>query len=228
MFKPNFSYTDRIIKNLTKIAEARAIILNAPLVPKCEVSLRRDALLRNTHSSTVIEGNPLSLEEVTALAEGREIMVKRKDKQEVLNYLHVLSIISEYAEKSEISIKDPLEIHKLITKETLENPIDEGVFRDHQVAVGNRYTGKVIFMPPPTPRAEEDRRDPIHRGQEDRTRAEAEGKTREDQEGIDEQPADRKDAGEAGGTVNDEYCRILWTFWGGSRSGEEGPGGRAK
>ncbi|MCK4614250.1 MAG: Fic family protein [Thermoplasmata archaeon] len=151
MFKPNFRYTNRMIKNLTAIAEARAIILNAPLVPKWEVSLRRDALLRNAHSSTAIEGNPLSLEEVTALAEGREIMVRRKDKQEVLNYLNALDAISDYATKSVINSDDILHIHRLVSKDTLENPKDVGVFRNRQVVVGNRFTGEIIFTPPPTP-----------------------------------------------------------------------------
>ncbi len=34
-------------------------------------------------------------------------------------------------------------------KETLENPEHEGRYRELQVYVGNRITGKVIFMPPP-------------------------------------------------------------------------------
>ena len=80
MFKPNFRYTNRMMKQIAFIAEARAIILNAPLVPKWEVSLRRDALLRNAHSSTAIEGNRLSFEEVSELAAGRELMVRRKDR----------------------------------------------------------------------------------------------------------------------------------------------------
>lgn len=80
MFEPRFLYTNPIVRNLTQTAEARAVIANAPLVPKWEVSLRRDALLRSAHSSTAIEGNPLSLEEVGALAAGRDVMVARKDK----------------------------------------------------------------------------------------------------------------------------------------------------
>jgi len=43
-----------------------------------------------------------------------------------------------------------LELHKLVTKETLENPADEGSLRNQQVAVVNRATGQIIFMPPPT------------------------------------------------------------------------------
>ncbi len=150
MFKPNFRYTDKIVKNLTTIAGARAVILNAHLIPKWEVSLRKDALIRSAHSSTAIEGNPLSIDEVTDLASGRDIMVRRKDKQEILNYIEALEKISKFADKNPFLSKDFLEIHKIVTKDTLENPRDEGVFRNRQVIVGNRITGQVVFMPPPT------------------------------------------------------------------------------
>ena len=150
MFKPNFRYTDKIVNNLTAISAARAIILNAPLIPKWEVSLRREALLKSAHSSTAIEGNPLTLEQVTDLAAGRDIMVRRKDKKEVLNYLEALDKIPTFAERAPFAVADLLELHKIITKETLDNPADEGAFRNQQVAVVNRPSGEIIFMPPPT------------------------------------------------------------------------------
>lgn len=150
MFKPNFHYTDKIVRNITLISEARAIVLSAPLVPKWEVSLRRDALLRSAHSSTSIEGNPLSFEEVSDLAAGRDVMARRKDKQEVLNYLKSLEKIPDFAEKAPLAVDDFRDIHKIITKDTLETSRDEGVFRNRQVFVGNRITGEVVFMPPPT------------------------------------------------------------------------------
>ena len=52
MFKPNFRYTDKIVGSLTQIAAARELVLNSPFVPKWEVSLRREAIIRSAHSST--------------------------------------------------------------------------------------------------------------------------------------------------------------------------------
>ena len=49
MFKPKFNYTHSIENNLIEITSAREIILNAYLVPKWEISLRREALIRATH-----------------------------------------------------------------------------------------------------------------------------------------------------------------------------------
>jgi Fic family protein len=148
MYKPNFCYKNKIIRNLTSIAEARVIIINSPLIPKWQVFLRRDALIQSAHSSTAIEGNPLTLEEVSELAAGREIMVNRKDRQEVLNYIEALEKMPEFAEKKPFASSDLLKIHGIVSRNTLENPADEGVFRNRQVVVGNRRTGRIVYTPP--------------------------------------------------------------------------------
>ena len=149
MFKPNFSYTHNIVNNLVEITSARELILNAYLVPKWEISLRREALIRAAHASTAIEGNPLTLEEVSQLARGRKVVAARRAKQEVLNYLNVLEHIEKYQENGRVKEEHILNLHKDITKETLENPEWEGKYRKIQVYVGNRITGEIIFMPPP-------------------------------------------------------------------------------
>ncbi|MCX6347043.1 MAG: Fic family protein [Actinobacteria bacterium] len=149
MFKPNFKYSNKIVKNLTTIAEARVVIQSSVLITKWEISLRREALLKSAHSSTAIEGNQLSLEEVSLLQQGREIMASRKDRQEVLNYLDALNKLNDFAAKNPFNIIDFLKIHKIVTKDTLDNPSDEGKLRDRRVYVGNIYTGEVIFEPPP-------------------------------------------------------------------------------
>jgi Fic family protein len=149
MFSPNFGYTNRIVNNLVLITSAREIVLNSYLVPKWEVSLRRDALIKAAHASTAIEGNPLTLEEVSRLAEGREVMASRKAKQEVLNYLNVLKRIEKYQNAGKVTEKDILKMHKDVTKGTLDSFEHEGNYREIQVYVGNRITGEVTFMPPP-------------------------------------------------------------------------------
>src|SRR3989338_8286509 len=146
MFNPHFKYTQRIVNNLLKTNNARDVILNSKLIPKWEVSLRRDALIRSAHASTAIEGNKLTLEEVSQLAQGRKITATRKEKQEVLNYLNVLTNIQEYQENGKITEKLLLKLHKDITKDALENPQHEGTYRKIQVYVGNKITGEVVFM----------------------------------------------------------------------------------
>jgi Fic family protein len=148
MFKPKFKYTNKIVKLLTKISAARETILNSPLIPKWNVTLRQEAIIHSAHSSTSIEGNRLSLEQVSELARGREITAVRRDKQEVLNYLDVLKNIKNLIKDNFITEKDILNIHRMVTKNTLDNPADSGVYRIRYVVVGNRFTGEVFFRPP--------------------------------------------------------------------------------
>ena len=148
MFKPNFKYTNKIVKLLTKISAARETILNSPLIPKWNVTLRQEAIIHSAHSSTSIEGNRLSLEQVSELARGREITATRRDKQEVLNYLDVLKNIKNLIKNNFITEKDILNIHRMVTKNTLDNLADCGIYRNRYVVVGNRFTGEVFFRPP--------------------------------------------------------------------------------
>jgi len=148
MFKPNFKYSNKIVKLLTKISATREIILNSPLIPKWNITLRQEAIIHSAHSSTSIEGNRLSLEQVSELARGREIMAARRDKQEVLNYLDVLKNIKNLIKTNFITEKDILNTHRLITRDTLDNPEDCGIFRNRYVVVGNRFTGEIFFRPP--------------------------------------------------------------------------------
>ena len=148
MFDPNFKYTNKIVNNLVEIASSREIILNSYLVPKWQVSLRRDAIIKAAHASTAIEGNPLTLEEVSQLAQGRKVTATRKAQQEVLNYLEVLENLEKYDENGGITEKTILKLHKSISKDTLEYSEYEGMYRDLQVYVGNSATGEVVFMPP--------------------------------------------------------------------------------
>ena len=155
-FNPKYTITDKILNNLTLIASAREVIEQSHLVPKWEARLRRQALMRNTHSSTAIEGNKLTLEQVEALAAGKDVAATNKDKQEVLNYIEALEKIPTLAEKGKIRIADVLNIHRIITKDVMQNSVDSGVFRNRQVFVGKRifngtgFKEEVEYMPPKT------------------------------------------------------------------------------
>ena len=148
MFKPNFKYTNKIVKLLIKISAAREIILSSPLIPKWNVTLKQEAIIHSAHSSTSIEGNRLSLEQVSELARGKEITAARRDKQEVLNYLDVLRNMKNLIKENFITEKDILNIHRMVTKNTLDNLEDCGVYRNRYVVVGNKFTGEVFFRPP--------------------------------------------------------------------------------
>lgn len=151
MFEPKFKYTDRMVGLLTRIAAAREVILNSPLIPRWEISLRRDAIIRSAHSSTSIEGNNLSLEQVSDLAAGRKIMAQRKDREEVLNYIHVLEKLDELTNKGKFTEAVVKKVQKRLTVNTLADSQDCGAYRSERnkyVVVANRLTGEISFRPP--------------------------------------------------------------------------------
>ncbi|KAF0133194.1 MAG: hypothetical protein FD145_1395 [Candidatus Saganbacteria bacterium] len=153
LFKPKYVITDKILNNLTAIAAAREVIEQASLIPQWEVKLRRQALLQNTHSSTAIEGNKLTLNQVQDLSQGKEVLAAQKDKQEVLNYINALEKIPDFASLGKISVRTLLEIHKIITTKTLDNSSDSGALRNRQVYVGKHVF--LVYMPPETSKVPE-------------------------------------------------------------------------
>jgi len=149
MFKPNFRITNKIINHIADIAAARELILNVPLLPRWEVKLRKEAIVKMAHHSTSIEGNPLTLEQVKNLLAGKKIAAWEKDKREVINYVKVLEYIDKLGEEGvkHISEEIILKIHQLTTQDILAGN-ESGHYRKVPVVVVNGY-GKIVFRPPP-------------------------------------------------------------------------------
>ena len=146
MFEPQFRYTDKIVNYIAEIASAKEIISNAKIIPLYDTKLKQDALIKSSHYSTSIEGNPLNLEEVKTLINNNQ-KPTTKAEQEVLNYFNVLNHLDKYCNKP-ISKDTILSIHKDLTKDLLRNAEYEGKFRDTRVFIGNLHTQKINYMPP--------------------------------------------------------------------------------
>ena len=73
MFNPSYRITSKIVGMLTAIVESRAVIERARLLPKNEIKLRRQALIRMSHSSTGIEGNILNYKQVESIVAHKKI-----------------------------------------------------------------------------------------------------------------------------------------------------------
>src|SRR3989304_7702739 len=95
MFNPKYKLTDNIVAMLTSIAESKGIISRAKLIPQNEIKLRRQALIRMTHSSTEIEGNILNFKQVEAIAAHKKVDAPPREIYEVENYLKALKYIAE-------------------------------------------------------------------------------------------------------------------------------------
>lgn len=151
MFSPKYNFTSLIVRMLISIAESRAVIKRAKILPKQELKLRRQALIRMTHSSTAIEGNRLNINEVEALLVRKQIDAPQREIYEVQNYLKALKYIGKIGdEKQLITEKVLLRIHKLVTDKTL--PEEQcGQYRKVPVYIVKRSPGfpdKVMYTGP--------------------------------------------------------------------------------
>jgi len=146
MFEPKFTYTNKIVNYIAKIASAKEVISNAKIIPLYDTKLKQDAFIRSSHYSTSIEGNPLNLDEVKTLIKNNQEPTT-KAEQEVLNYFNVLNQLNKYSDKI-ITKNTILSVHRDLTKDLLKNPEYEGKFRDTLVYIGNPHTKEVNHVPP--------------------------------------------------------------------------------
>lgn len=156
MFKPTYKLTDKILSWLTQIAEAKAIIEKTKILPQQELILRRQALIRMSHSSTAIEGNILNVDQVEDLISGKKIDAPERDIYEVKNYLKTINYIEKSVmENKFVTEKIILKIHQLVTDKTLAKG-QSGQYRTKPVYVVRKNVGrpdKIIYTAPPADQA---------------------------------------------------------------------------
>jgi Fic family protein len=142
-YQPQFTVTAQLVTTLEEIAAFREKILTASVQVAWIPRLQKDARVRNTHSSTAIEGNPLTLEQVRLLEEGHSLMSEpSRASREVLNYLAGLRFIEKHARKKLMTHTEVLKLHSILANGVMDQG-QAGRYRDIQVSVG-RYR-------PPTP-----------------------------------------------------------------------------
>lgn len=141
-YDPRFRVTPHLLKIIEEISAHRQKILSSTLQVPWIPILQREARTRNTHSSTAIEGNPLTLDEVRALEEGRPVPeAGERAKREVLNQLAGLRFVEKHQTKKDITRADLFHLHKLIASHVMDQG-EPGRYRTFGVRVGS-------CLPPP-------------------------------------------------------------------------------
>jgi Fic family protein len=143
-YQPQFiiTITPSLVTLIEFIAGLRERILAATVQVPWIPALQKDTRLRNAHSSTAIEGNPLTLEQVRAVEEGRQLVgVTDRAKREVLNYFAGLRFIEKNLKQSPLTHEDILKLHKVIAADVMDQGT-AGRYRMIRVRVGR-------LVPPP-------------------------------------------------------------------------------
>ncbi|OGK23992.1 hypothetical protein A2954_07500 [Candidatus Roizmanbacteria bacterium RIFCSPLOWO2_01_FULL_37_12] len=150
MFIPSFTITNKILNNISKIEAAEEVIRHSPLLPLWEKEFREDAIVRSAYHGTHIEGNALQKEDAKDILEGKNVVGRPRDIQEIINYRKVIEFIDVEAVKKIDKITEQIikKLHRIIAYKVL--PLElTGEYREKQVVVRNSETGEVTFKPPP-------------------------------------------------------------------------------
>jgi Fic family protein len=136
---PHFTITPRLLSLVETIAALRERIQGAAVEVAWIPALQKDTRSRNVHASTAIEGNPLTLQQVRALEEGRDIVASdARSRREVLNYFAGLRYVEKHATKERIVHEDLFELHRILAGEVMDQGT-AGSYRMIAVRVGNHF-----------------------------------------------------------------------------------------
>ena len=146
MYTPPFEITSKIIELISniseKIGEISSIQNNSHYI-----QLRKENRIQTIHSSLAIENNSLSLEQITAIIDGKRVLGNPNEIQEVKNSVQAYDLLLTLNPYNE---KDLLKAHKLMMQDLVEN---SGKYRTDGVGI---FDGeKVVHVAPPAKRIPE-------------------------------------------------------------------------
>ncbi len=126
--KPPFEITNAMIDHVAEIAELVGRLTSTNQL-SANPTLRRTNRIRTIHGSLAIEQNTLTLEQVTAVLNGKTVLAPPKDIVEVKNAYEIYERLDEL---DPYSVDDLLTAHGIMTRGLVE---ESGVFRSRPVGV---------------------------------------------------------------------------------------------
>lgn len=139
-YRPPFTVTDRIVALIADISEQIGKITiqhQGTINPR----LRRENRIRTIHSSLAIEHNTLTIDQVTAIIDGKRVLGNPNEIQEVKNAYEAYELMLKLDPNS---VEDLLSAHRLMMKGLVP---ENGRFRSKGVGI---FDGEqLIHMAPP-------------------------------------------------------------------------------
>ena len=136
--KPPFEITNTMLDEIAEIAELVGHV-NATAGMSTNPMLRRTNRIRSVYSSLAIEQNTLSLEQVTAVLNGKRVIAPPKDIAEVKNAYEIYEMMDSL---NPYSVDDLLNAHAVMTKGLTE---ESGCFRSGPVGVVDKQ-GNILHF----------------------------------------------------------------------------------
>ncbi len=142
-YSPPYNVTPAIISLVARISETIGRFFALEDASK-KIRLRRANRIRTIHGSLAIEGNTLSVEQVTAVLDGKRVIAPPREILEVKNALVAYELAPRWKPHS---IKDLLNAHRVLMTDLMD---DAGKLRTGGVGVMAGRT--LVHMAPPADR----------------------------------------------------------------------------
>ena len=126
--KPPFEITNAMIDHVAEIAELTGKLSSTNKL-SANPTLQRTNRIRTIHGSLAIEQNTLTLEQVTAILNGKQVLAPPKDIAEVKNAYEIYERLEEL---DPYSVDDLLTAHGIMTRGLVD---ESGMFRTRPVGV---------------------------------------------------------------------------------------------
>jgi Fic family protein len=136
-YRPVYTITPCLLNEVEQVAALHERISAAAVQVSWIPALQKDTRVRNAHSSTAIEGNPLTLEQVRAIEEGREVPATGpRSQREVTNYFAGLRFVEKNAQRSAVTHAEILKLHRILAGAVMDQGT-AGRYRTIRVRVGS-------------------------------------------------------------------------------------------
>lgn len=138
-YNPPFEITDEITALASDIEQLAGKMVLSTDIEK-NPRLRRENRIKTIHGSLAIEQNTLSIEQVTAVLNGKAVLAPPKDIEEVKNAFEIYELLDTL---NPYSVSDLLKAHGVLMRGLIN---DAGEFRSKPVGVVDSETGEVIHI----------------------------------------------------------------------------------
>ena len=116
--KPPYEISNKILKLIASISEKTGEV-NAVHLNKPPTELRKKNRIKTIQSSLEIEGNTLTVGQITDLLDNKRILAPKKDILEVTN---AISVYNHLNKLEVFELKSLCKAHEILMKDLIENP----------------------------------------------------------------------------------------------------------
>lgn len=148
IFTPKFSQDDKSLTwNLGEIDRVKFRVERLLIMPKHEQWLRREAFIRTAYSSTMIENNTITEEEIERAAKPSPVTKIPKERADVSNYAEALSFV-DFLSTTGIMIDEAIirQIHWFLMKGIHDTRLQPGKYRTEPNWIEDQ--GVKVYEPP--------------------------------------------------------------------------------